>query len=199
MTDLIPFSFESKSIRVLNLDGAPWFVAKDAALALDYVWKGTSGTIDHVPEEWRGVCSVQTPYGAQEMAVLSEQGLYFFVCRSDKPKALPFQKWVAGDVLPAIRQTGEYRADGVGATGRSPLQADLSRIRAQNCALWAWLIEIRPELGKIARFRRAGLNRLEVARALGWGEKRVRLAETKLAAAGLLPPREPAQLSLLEG
>ena len=43
------------------------------------------------------------------MLCLSEQGLYFFVCRSDKPKALPFQKWLAGEVLPALRRTGEYR------------------------------------------------------------------------------------------
>jgi len=107
MSNLIPFSFESKSIRVLNLDGAPWFVAKDVAEALEYSWKG-KGTIGHIPPEWRGVCSVQTPSGIQEMATLSEPGLYFFVNRSDKPKALPFQKWVAGDVLPSIRQTGSY-------------------------------------------------------------------------------------------
>lgn len=42
------------------------------------------------------------------MAVLSEPGLYFFLGRSDKPKALPFQKWLAGDVLPTIRKTGRY-------------------------------------------------------------------------------------------
>lgn len=74
-------------------------------------------------------------------------------------------------------------------------QADLSKLKAQRDALFAWLLELKPELGKIARFRRAGLNRLETARALGWGEKRVRLAETKLAAAGLLPPRESPTLA----
>lgn len=42
------------------------------------------------------------------MLTLSEQGLYFFLGRSDKPKALPFQKWLAGEVLPAIRKTGKY-------------------------------------------------------------------------------------------
>ncbi|QGQ71226.1 ORF6C domain-containing protein [Halomonas sp. PA16-9] len=40
--------------------------------------------------------------------MLSEQGLYFFLGRSDKPKALPFQMWLAGDVLPAIRKHGHY-------------------------------------------------------------------------------------------
>lgn len=193
MSSLIPFRFDSYAVRVIDVDGSPWFVAKDVALALDYTWTGTQ-RIEHVPEEWRGVTSVVTPYGAQEMAVLSEQGLCFFVCRSDKPKALPFQKWLAGDVLPAIRRTGEYRTPSSAAPS-----ADLPRLRAQRDALWAWLIELKPEVGKIARYRQAGLIQQEVARALAWGVKRVRQAERRLDTAGLLPKRESMQLSLLEG
>lgn len=37
-----------------------------------------------------------------------EPGLYWFLGRSDKPKALPFQKWIYGEVLPSIRKTGGY-------------------------------------------------------------------------------------------
>lgn len=40
------------------------------------------------------------------MATLSEQGVYFFLARSDKPKALPFQMWLAGDLLPTYRKHG---------------------------------------------------------------------------------------------
>ena len=87
--------------------GEPLFVAKDVALALGYEWNGNA-RIAHVPAEWRGVTSVVTPSGTQEMVVLTEQGLYFFLGRSDKPKALPFQKWLAGEVLPAIRKHGGY-------------------------------------------------------------------------------------------
>lgn len=108
MSALMPFSFESQSIRVMNIDGTPWFVAKDVAEALEYS-RFDSNLLLHVPEEWKGANPVRTPGGAQEMLCLSEPGLYFFVNRSDKPKALPFQKWVAGEVLPAIRQTGGYR------------------------------------------------------------------------------------------
>lgn len=192
MSSLIPFRFDSHSVRVIDVDGSPWFVAKDVCAALGLTWSGSR--ITHVPEEWRGMTSVVTPYGAQEMAVLSEQGLYFFVCRSDKPKALPFQKWLAGDVLPAIRRTGEYRTPSSAAPS-----ADLPRLRAQRDALWAWLIELKPEVGKIARYRQAGLTQQEVARALAWGVKRVRQAERRLDTAGLLPKRESMQLSLLEG
>lgn len=105
--DLIRFNFEGREIRTVLLDREPWFVAKDVAERLGYTWNGFA-RIAHVPEEWRGATSVVTPSGNQEMAILSEQGLYFFLARSDKPKALPFQKWIAGEVLPQIRRTGSY-------------------------------------------------------------------------------------------
>ena len=78
-------------------------------------------------------------------------------------------------------------------------QADTELLRAQRDALWAWLCGLKPEVGKIARYRRAGLTRDEVARALGWGEKRVRNVERRLRAIGLLPASAEGQLSLLEG
>ena len=60
-TTLPLFEFEGQPLRVhLDDAGEPWFVAKDAALALDYEWKGIS-TIGHVPAEWRRVYSVQPP------------------------------------------------------------------------------------------------------------------------------------------
>ena len=104
-----PFAFEDKLVRtLLDEQGEPWFVAKDVALALGYQWNGAA-RIAHVPEEWRRVTSVVTLRGdAQDMQILSEQGLYFFVARSDKPAALPFQRWLAGEVLPSLRRTGSY-------------------------------------------------------------------------------------------
>ena len=103
-----PFAFEDHLVRTIMDDGGePWFVAKDVALALGYQWNGAA-RIAHVPEEWRGVTSVVTPFGEQEMLTLSEQGLNFFVLRSDKPAALPFQRWLAGEVLPSLRRTGSY-------------------------------------------------------------------------------------------
>lgn len=104
------FVFESdKQIRTLTKNNEIYFVAKDVAEALEYSWKGIA-TISHVPEQWRGVYSVQTPPAnvSQEMLCLTEQGVNFFVFRSDKPKALPFQMWLAGEVLPSIRRTGSY-------------------------------------------------------------------------------------------
>jgi prophage antirepressor-like protein len=126
MSSLIPFSFESSSIRVITHADGNWsVVAKDVCDVLGYVWAGIA-TISHVPEEWRGVNSVQTPRGEQEMLTFAEPGLYFFLGRSDKPKAMPFQKWIFGDVAPSIRKTGSYAFPG--ASSNPILAAQLAEL-----------------------------------------------------------------------
>ncbi|MFH1155153.1 MAG: phage antirepressor KilAC domain-containing protein [Pseudomonadota bacterium] len=107
MNSLTVFNYGQQHVRTVAINGEPWFVAKDLTEILGYQWNG-SARISHVPEEWKGVTSIVTPGGEQEMAVLSEQGVYFFLGRSDKKAALPMQKWIAGDVLPQIRKTGTY-------------------------------------------------------------------------------------------
>jgi anti-repressor protein len=107
MNTIQNFNFSNQSIRVIMVNGNPWWCAKDVAEALGCTWCGTS-SIKHVPDQWTGVYSVPTPSGIQEMICLSEQGLYFFLGRSDKPKALPFQMWISGDIIPQIRKTGSY-------------------------------------------------------------------------------------------
>jgi len=106
MNELTVFNFEAREVRTILINGEPWFVAKDIALLLGYKWQ--TNLIAHVPPQWKGVNPINTLGGTQEMAVLSEQGLYFFLGRSDKPKALLFQMWLADEVLPSIRKTGGY-------------------------------------------------------------------------------------------
>ena len=108
MTSLQIFeSPEFGQVRTTTYNGEIAFVAKDVAEKLGYTWSGTS-RVEHVPAKWRGVTSVVTPSGTQEMVILTEQGLYFFLARSDKPLAVPYQEWIAGEVIPSIRKTGVY-------------------------------------------------------------------------------------------
>ncbi len=101
------FGYEGKEIRTALEKGEVWVAAKDVAEVLGYA-RFDSNLIAQVPDEWKGTKRIRTLGGDQKMLCLSEQGLYFFLARSDKPKALPFQKWIAGEVLPAIRKTGTY-------------------------------------------------------------------------------------------
>ena len=91
--------------------GSLLFVGKDVAKALGYPESSLTNIprlFRSVPDEWKGRKPIPTLGGEQEMLVVSVAGLYFFLARSDKPKALPFQKWLAGDVVPSIRRTGSY-------------------------------------------------------------------------------------------
>lgn len=105
---IIDYNFEGSSVRTIVDDaGNPWFVARDVVEAVEAVWKGVSGSIAHVPDQWKGVRSVQTPGGVQQMAVLTEQGVYFYLTRSDKPKAIPIQMWrPIRDSNPILRLEG---------------------------------------------------------------------------------------------
>ena len=44
------FTFPSAPIRIVLREGDPWWVAKDVAEALGYVWNGPTA-IGHVPDE----------------------------------------------------------------------------------------------------------------------------------------------------
>jgi len=106
---VIPFSFEANQVRTAIVEGEPWFAVKDIIRALDYSKASAPAKlVDAVPVQWKGVNPIHTPGGSQKLLMLSEQGLYFFLGRSDKPKALSFQMWLAGEVLPAIRKHGSY-------------------------------------------------------------------------------------------
>ena len=103
MSNIQLYSNEDFSVRTTqDADGTVWFVAKDIAEALEYSLDGGMGRIfGHVPDCWKGRKRIQTiERGMQEMLCLTEQGVYFFLGRSDKPKALPYQMWIAGELFP---------------------------------------------------------------------------------------------------
>jgi len=107
------YSNNSFSVRTItDASGVTWFVAKDVAEALEYSDASNPARLfASVPDTWKGVKPIHTLGGTQEMTCLTEQGLYFFLGRSDKPKALPYQIWIAGDVVPDIRKYGMYLSD----------------------------------------------------------------------------------------
>lgn len=110
MSNLISFSFNTLPVRTIKDDDQVWFVAKDIATALEYSKDSNASRLfTSVPDEWKGVKPFHTLGGEQQILCINEPGLYFFLGRSDKPKALPFQKWVASEVIPSIRKTGEYK------------------------------------------------------------------------------------------
>ncbi|WP_240795318.1 BRO-N domain-containing protein [Pseudomonas oryzihabitans] len=63
---------------------------------------------DGLDDDERGIATVNTPSGDQEMLIVNESGLYSLIFKSRKKEAKRFRKWVTAEVLPAIRQHGRY-------------------------------------------------------------------------------------------
>ena len=104
---------EFGEIRTVVIDGEPWFVGKDVALALGY--KDTVNSLKaHIDEEDKRGWRITTPRGEQTMTIINESGLYSLIFGSKLESAKRFKHWVTSEVLPAIRKTGRYIAPSEG-------------------------------------------------------------------------------------
>lgn len=104
--EVFQFPATGQAVRTLLIDGAPWFVGRDACEVL-----GISKYRDALAQldtDERVSAAVDTLGGPQQMTVISESGLYSLMFVSRSPKVQPFRRWVTGEVLPTIRRTGGY-------------------------------------------------------------------------------------------
>lgn len=95
-------------IRTAGTSEEPLFCLTDVCRILDI--KNVSDCKSRLDQ--KGVVLTDTPTkgGVQRIAYINEKNIYKLIMRSDKPQAEPFQDWVCGEVLPAIRKTGGYIA-----------------------------------------------------------------------------------------
>lgn len=133
------------SLRILDISGEPWFVARDVCDALGI--EQTGRALEKLDDDEKGVNPIHTLGGTQKMWIVSESGLYALILRSDKPAAKSFRKWITSEVLPQIRRTGGY----------SPLRSQLAALEAAR----------NEKLGELARLEDelSGL-RMEAAREI---------------------------------
>ena len=100
------FDFEGCELRVVVVDGHPWWVAADVARVLEI-----GRTHDAVrrldPYETR-TDTIRTSAGPRQATFINESGLYALILTSRKPEAERFKRWVTSEVLPSLRQTGSY-------------------------------------------------------------------------------------------
>ena len=119
MGNIVAFDFESHDVRVvIDQDGEPLFVAADLLSTLHLDRKA----LERLDDDEKGVSSIHTPGGMQEMTVVSESGLFNLVLGSRKPEAKRFKRWVTHEVLPSIRKTGSYATPGSVAALPAPTQ-----------------------------------------------------------------------------
>ena len=94
--------------RFIMRDREPWFVATDICRALEI--KQPTKALSRLDDDEKGVTTIHTLGGPQQMLIVSEPGLYRLIFTSRKPEARQFQRWVTHEVLPSIRKYGYYVA-----------------------------------------------------------------------------------------
>ena len=118
MNDLTTFTNpEFGQVRTVEIDGTPWLVGKDVAVALGYKNPGKA-IIAHVDEEDKRLEMLPQETDSQngnaspasKTALINESGLYSLILSSKMPKAKAFKRWVTSEVLPAIRKNGAYES-----------------------------------------------------------------------------------------
>ena len=125
---------EFGSVRVVMIDGEPWFVAADVCRVLGLT--NPTVAIESLDEdekrkipESRVVVDPKLNLGSdfREVNIINESGLYALIFSSRKPEAKKFRKWVTHEVLPSIRKTGTYNLPSVTTVEveRQRIDADL--------------------------------------------------------------------------
>lgn len=162
MTNLTTFTYLSKLVRVVEIDGQPWFIAKDVCEQLGY-YDGRKALYEHTdPTQRQHLAKSNVSAGNisgfpnRGMTAISEGGLFALVLGSSLPTAKEFKLWVTEVVLPAIRKDGMYVAgEEKAAAGEisdeeltllvmERLQKKIARLKAEKEEAETKLIEAQP-------------------------------------------------------
>lgn len=108
--------FENKEfgkIRIVEIDGRPYFVASDIAKSLGYVRPA-----DAISQHCRYTVKHRIPHPQSktktlEVNVIPEGDIYRLITKSELESAERFESWVFDEVLPSIRKYGIYATDRV--------------------------------------------------------------------------------------
>lgn len=172
MLNLIPFNFNDNQIRVVDIDGQPWFLAADICRALDHT--DTSVSVGRLDDDEKLPQTLFVSGQNRNVWLINESGLYSLILTSRKPEAKQFKKWVTAEVLPSIRKTGQYQAPAFQIPQTLPEALRLAADLADQVQQQQLMIEHqKPAVEFVERFveARSAKSMREVAKVLGLKEK----------------------------
>lgn len=98
---------EFGNIRIVEINGEPWFVGKDVADALGY--SNTRDALDrHVDNEDKATVGIHDGSQKRNVTVINLSGVYSLILSSKLPSAKKFKHWLTSEVLPSIQKHGAY-------------------------------------------------------------------------------------------
>jgi len=121
------FNFEERGVRVVEIDGEPWFVGKDVC----FIFGDTNHlrSLSRLEEEDKQTAQIVDSMGRPQMViVVNESGIYALLFSMQPQKAnsdgaqyaypieveqriaklKDFRRWITHEVIPSIRQHGAY-------------------------------------------------------------------------------------------
>lgn len=87
MSNLSVFSFEKSPVRTILVSGAPWFSSADVGKILQL--SNIRASVALLDDDEKGVNTIDTPGGKQEISIVSESGLYALISKAavQKPRS----------------------------------------------------------------------------------------------------------------
>jgi prophage antirepressor-like protein len=114
MTSLQLFSFNDQSVRVISVNGDPWFIAQDVLTAIKSTTTVTAAKTvieKELGEEFVSNTPLQTSGGTQDFIIFAEAAITFLVSRSRTAMGKAFNRLLHSEILPTIRKTGKYEVN----------------------------------------------------------------------------------------
>jgi prophage antirepressor-like protein len=108
---LTPFLYDGDiTVRLIEEDGREKWVTADVCRALGL--KSAADAVRGLDDDEKGMATIHTLGGPQQMIVVYESGLYALILKSRKTEAQRFRKWFTSEVLPALRRHDVYTMPG---------------------------------------------------------------------------------------
>lgn len=108
--NLSVFKFENHDVRVLEINGEPWWIGSEVAKILGYSIP-QKALLDHVDSDDKNTVPIRNGIpGNPNKIIINESGLYSLIIGSKLQDAKRFKRWITSEVLPSIRKHGGYIA-----------------------------------------------------------------------------------------
>lgn len=124
----INFAFHDKAMRVVMIDGDPWWVAADLCAILDL--RNVTQAVGRLDPIWVTLCLAEGIGKGAPVNVVSEPGMWMLVMRSDKAEAEELRRLLASEVLPSLRKYGTYSLPGFEPPPVQAMDLDPARLVA---------------------------------------------------------------------
>ena len=113
MLEFLTLKFNDQPIRVRDINGKPWWVAKDLlADVLGLRPDAVSERVAKLPASEKGSVTIATLGGPQELLIISHGGALDLISASRKPVAKALKRYMIYDVMAELTTKGFFVAPG---------------------------------------------------------------------------------------